>query len=345
MKYFTDYVLYSSLYRILELNTKEKLMLKFDTNNKTFEPLTQGNFKQEHVLERYDFQSAIVNSWDKIKNNLNIPTAYLVGQEVTPHHSVQNSIDLLAFDTDDSSIIVIELKRDKDKLQLLQSLTYASMVATWDKETLIDKIQHNLSTDTEELIDLINDNPLSSTVKIILISERYDPEVIITADWLSNEYGMNVTAFSVSLYKLEGDTFVNFEQRLPLKELDDVYEKRGASKSRKTNQSTITWDDVLPKLKYPFAKEALDYCLLTKEGDPSRRRFVSFRSNHDGFAYIIINFTTKYINVYIKGQPENAELRLKQHFKNEIEVSEWAQGYSFKVANYEQFQELKSWLG
>ena len=59
-------------------------MLKFDTNNKTFEPLTQGNFKQEHVLERYDFQSAIVNSWDKIKNNLNIPTAYLVGQEVTP---------------------------------------------------------------------------------------------------------------------------------------------------------------------------------------------------------------------------------------------------------------------
>ena len=87
-------------------------MLKFDLDHKTFEPLAQGNFKQEHVLERYDFQSAIVNSWDQIKNSLNIPTAYLIGQEVTPHHSVQNSIDMLAFDIDDSSIIVIELKRD-----------------------------------------------------------------------------------------------------------------------------------------------------------------------------------------------------------------------------------------
>lgn len=115
-------------------------MLKFDLDQKTFEPLTQGNFKQEHVLERYDFQSAIVNSWDKIKNSLDIPTAYLVGQEVTPHHSVQNSIDVLAFDSDDSSMIVIELKRDKDKLQLLQSLSYAAMVATWDKEILINKI-------------------------------------------------------------------------------------------------------------------------------------------------------------------------------------------------------------
>ena len=318
-------------------------MLKFDTNNKTFEPLTQGNFKQEHVLERYDFQSAIVNSWDKIKNSLNIPTAYLVGQEVTPHHSVQNSIDLLAFDTDDSSIIVIELKRDKDKLQLLQSLTYASMVATWDKDTLIDKIQHNLSTDTEELTDLINDNPLSSTVKIMLISERYDPEVIITADWLSNEYGVDITAFSVSLYKLEGDTFVNFEQRLPLNELDDVYEKRGASKSRKTNQSKVTWDDVLPKLKYPFAKEALDYCLLTKEGDPSRRRFVGLRKNHNEFDKVSVLVREKYLNIYLDGQPDNAEEILQQIF-GDIEIMEWARGFSFKIDTLEQFQNLKEWL-
>lgn len=319
-------------------------MLKFDVRHKTFEPLTQGNFKQEHVLERYDFQAAMINSWDQIKNILNIPTAYLVGQEVTSHHSVQNSIDLLAFDIDDSSIIVIELKRDKDKLQLLQSLTYASMVATWDKETLINKIQHSLTNDTAELIDLINDNPLSGTVKIILISERYDPEVIITADWLSNEYGVDITAFSVSLYKLEQDTFVNFEQRLPLKELDDVYEKRGSTKARIVREPKVNWEDVLPKLKYPFAQEALDYCLQFKEGDASRRRFVGLRKNHNSFDKVSILVREKYLNIYLDGQPDNAEKILQQKF-GDIEIMEWARGFSFKIDTSEQFQKLKDWLG
>lgn len=318
-------------------------MLKFDVQNKRFEPLTQGNFKQEHILERYDFQSAIVSSWEQIKHSLNIPDAYLVGQEITPHHSVQNSIDLLAFDSDDSSIIVIELKRDKDKLQLLQSLSYAAMVATWDREKLISQIQHSTVSDSEELVDLINNNPLSNTVKIILISERYDPEVIITADWLANQYGLDITAFSVSLYKLEDDTFVNFEQKLPLKELEDVYEKRGL-KALKSDKSLITWDDVLPKLAYPFAAEALQYCLETKEGDPSRRRFVGFRRNIDGFDKVAILVREKYLNIYLEGQPDNAEELLHRIFGN-IEVLEWARGYSFKVDNSKQFQILKTWLG
>ena len=319
-------------------------MLKFDMDNKRFEPLAQGNFKQEQILERYDFQSAIVSSWEQIKHSLNIPDAYLVGQEITPHHSVQNSIDLLAFDSDDSSIIVIELKRDKDKLQLLQSLSYAAMVATWDREKLISQIQYSTVSDSEELVDLINNNPLNNTVKIILISERYDPEVIITADWLANQYGMDITAFSVSLYKLEDDTFVNFEQRLPLKELEDVYEKRGL-KALKSDKSLITWDDVLPKLEYPFASEALQYCLATKEGDASRRRFVGFRRGLDGFSSITINFRAKYLNIYLTGDPIDAESFLLNKFGADLTISEWAKGYSFNITSDTQFRQLKEWLG
>ena len=220
-------------------------------------------------------------------------------------------------------------------------MTYASLVATWDNDNLISKIQHGITSDTEELIDLINDNPLSGTVKIILISERYDPEVIITANWLSNEYGMDIKAFSVSLYKLEGDTFVSFEQRLPLKELEDVYEKRGATKARK---SIVTWEDVLPKLKYSFAQEALDYCLQYKEGDASRRRFIGLRKNHKGFDKVSVLVREKYLNIYLDGQPDNAEEILQQNF-GDIEIMEWARGFSFKIDMLEQFQNLKDWLG
>ena len=84
---------------------------------------------------------------------------------------------------------------------------------------LISQIQRKYNTDPEELIDLINDNDLNPEIKIILVSELYDPEVIITAEWLNDRYGLDITAFAVSLHKLNDQYFVNFEQRLPLKEL------------------------------------------------------------------------------------------------------------------------------
>jgi len=319
-------------------------MLKFDLENKAFEKLVQSDMTEEHILERYDFQSAIINSWDTVKNNLNLPTAYLIGQEITPHHSVNNSIDLLAFNPDDSSLIVIELKRKKNKLQLLQAITYAAMVSTWDNDKLISKIQKNINPDLEELEELISNNELNSDVKIILISELYDPEVIITAEWLSNNYQVDITAFSLSLHKLGKQYFVNFEQRFPLKELADMYEERGHRNKIKRIKKTVTWEDVIPKLQYKFAQRAIDLCLSEKEGEASRGRFGSMRSNYDEFNWITLNFRHKYINVYIKGMPENAKELIASKFSSKIEILTWAKGYSFNIQKEKQFDELTDWL-
>jgi len=43
--------------------------------------------------------------------------------------------------------------------------------------------------------------------------------------------------------------------------------------------SEVSWEDVLPKLKFSLAKKALELCRNEKEGDPRRRRFTHFRSN------------------------------------------------------------------
>jgi hypothetical protein len=319
-------------------------MLKLNPEKKTFETLIQSELKTENILERYDFQAAMVKSWETIKNEIGLPTSYLIGQEINPHKSVGNSIDLLAFNPDDSSLIVIELKRDKNKLQLLQALSYASMIAKWNKETLISEIQRPVNPEPNELIDLINNNELNSEVKIILISELYDPEVIITAEWLNNNYGLDIVAYSVSIHKMEEQIFVNFEQRLPLKELADVYEERGRKLKVSSTKPSETWEDVLPKLKYKFAKKALDLCRKEKDGDPSRRRFVGFRSNYDGFVWISINFREKYLNIYIKGKYENAEKFLKSNFSDKIEIFSWQDGYSFKIDNEKQFDDLVEWL-
>lgn len=176
-------------------------MLKVDLSSKKFEKLKETELKQEKILERYDLQKLIVNSWETFKNEIGIPAALFVGEEIKPHETVQDSIDILAFDQDDSSLIVIELKRDKNKFQLLQSLSYAAMISNWDSERVLANIQTIHQENSNEVKEIIENAEINEEIKIILIFEFYDPEVIITADWLTQQYKMNITAFSISLHK------------------------------------------------------------------------------------------------------------------------------------------------
>jgi len=308
-------------------------MLKFDEYSRKFDKVAATEMKSENMLERYDLQEAIVESWELFKNEIGLPSAYLIGDEIAPHTSTQNSIDLLAFNPDDSSLTVIELKRDRHKLHLLQAISYAAMVSTWDTEILISKIKNKCNPEPQELIDLINNNELNTDIKIMLIAEYYDPEVIITADWLSNNYSVDITAFAINLHKIGNEKFLTLEQSYPLKALTDVYEIRGKAKrkSRSSKAEEITWDDVLPKLEYSFARKGIELCSKIRAGEPSRRRFGSIRTNFDGFTWVSINFRRKYINVYLKGDFEGMHEHLLKIFENEISLNTWRDGLSFIV--------------
>lgn len=320
-------------------------MLKFNTTAGKFEHVAQSNLKERNLLERYDLQTAIVGSWNLFKNEIGFPSAFLIGQEITPDNTTQNSIDLLAYDADDSSLIVIELKRDKNKLQLLQSLSYAAMVAKWDTETIMKTIRNNASEDSEELIDLVESNVINTDVKVILVAEQYDPEVIVTADWLTTIYGLNISAFALSLHTLNDQTFIDLDQRYPLRELSDVYDSRKAKKSSKARTlKNVSWDDVIPKLAYDFGKPGIEICLKHNSGDAARRRFSSIRTNFDGFTWITINFRAKYINVYMKGIFDGDHELINSKFSDTVELSRWRDGSNFNVTTQQQFEELIVWL-
>lgn len=319
-------------------------MLKFDIKNRQFENLKETILKEEKILERFDLQEAILNSWELFKNEIGLPSSYLIGKEIKPHGSTQDAIDLLVYNPDDSSLIVIELKRDKHKFQLLQALSYAAMVSKWDTDELISKIQKNYNPEPSELIDLINSNELNSDIKIILISEYYDPEVILTADWLSSNYSVDITAFAISLFKLDNQTFLSLDQRYPLKDLADAYEIRGKKTKSKKKKNDIEWGDVLPKLKYSFAQRGIDICKKFRKGDPSRRRFGNLRTNYDEFSWVSLNFREKYINVYLKGNFEGSQDFLQSKFKDKITINTWRDGLSFFVETESQFEDLVKWL-
>jgi len=241
-------------------------------------------------------------------------------------------------------MVVIELKRDKHKLHLLQALSYAAMISKWDTEMLISKIKREWNPEPQELIDLISSTELNSDVRILLVAEYYDPEVILTADWLSGTYSVDITAFTISLHKLGEETFLTLDQRYPLRDLADSYEVRRKHKAKKRPQDDVTWEDVLPTLEYQFAGRGIELCSRIRAGNPARRRFGSLRSDYDGFSWISINFRRKYINVYLKGDFDGAQDLIQGHFEEQLNIGTWRDGFSFQVETQSQFENLVSWL-
>jgi hypothetical protein len=168
-------------------------------------------------------------------------------------------VTLCAIDQNDSSLIVIELKRDKNKYQLLQALNYAAMVASWDSEKLVNILERNKTILSAEALELIKENELSGDIRVILIAENYDPEVIITSNWLSTQYGINITAFSVGLHKIGSDLILEVDQKYPLPELSEAYESRRKKKTEE-GLTEVSWEEIIPKLNYEFAKKGIELC-------------------------------------------------------------------------------------
>jgi hypothetical protein len=309
------------------------------------EKIDDTDMTSEKILERSDLQEYIVNSWDLFSSEISLPGAYLIGKEIQPHESVKDRIDILSLDQNESSLVVIELKRGKDKNQLLQAISYAGMVNTWTVDDIIKRIENN-----DELKDSLNSDEFKNSpnsnefkIKIILISESYEPEALMAADWLKITYGVDITAFSVCLHKINDHIYLDIDQKYPLQELSDAYEARN-KKILDTGQLKRTWDDIKKKLDYEFGIEGIDRCLKRSNGDSGRSRFVSIASKGD-FKNIIINFRYKYINVVTTTiNKEDGKKYLEKTFSSKVKITEWKGGLSFNIDNKEDFKKLMEWL-
>ena len=319
-------------------------MLKFKVDEKVLENVKESKFRTENILEKYDLQQAIVNSWEAFKNELGYRNLYLIGKELATDEYTGNKLDLLAYDLDDSSLVVIELKRDKDKRQLLQALTYAASVSRWDVDKLLDSIQKKDADDLEELRDLISKSTPVSETKVILIAEEFDPEVILTSDWLSVNHSVSITAFALSLFTENDQKYISLDQRYPLMEIQETFASRKKNRGRSANSADVQWEDVIPKLKYSYAKQGIDLCQRIKAGEPGKRRFSTIRTNWSNFNSVDLNFWNKFVTVWLFGVFDDNEEYLRKQFRDEISISSWRGGLSCKVETERQFEDLVKWL-
>jgi hypothetical protein len=309
-------------------------MLNFDTTNGKLVSCKETNLIDESILERYGFQAAIIASWDEFCNELGMGQLYYVGSEVIPHDSCRDSIDILALDWDGTPI-VIELKRAKHKLQLLQSLSYAAMLSTWTADDYLrltaDKPYHE---DVKCLLEGYDELP---SPKVVMIAEDYDPEVILTANFLRN-HDIDLTAVGVKLVKHNNDILMSFDRRYPLPGLEDTYTPRGQSKKRVSEGEEIetTWNDVIEVSKLPWVSTAISE--LKKIGfaseNPVKRYFGAKRGTPLG-NIVAVSFRLDNMMVHVSGQtPENEE-NLKQLMQLPLEswgrTGDRRSGWAFRV--------------
>src|ERR1019366_8938386 len=137
---------------------------------------------------------------------------FFVGSEIVPHDACRDRIDLLGLSRDGTPV-VFELKRHRDRLQVLQAISYAAMVKKWDAARFLAALGTKHDEDTDELRSLLADEAFNlGEPEIVLIAESFDPEVILAAEWLS-QFKVPISDFAISGVEHGGDTLISIDQR------------------------------------------------------------------------------------------------------------------------------------
>ena len=300
-----------------------------------------------NVLEKEDLQATILRSWDAFCNEIGFGELFLVGSEIVPHESCDDRIDILAVGRDGVPV-VFELKRHRDKRQLLQAIAYAAMVSRWDAERFRKELGGKNDDDTEELRSLLDDEGFAlGSPKVVLIAETFDPEVILAADWLS-EFGVSIVAFAVEVVTHGGETLLSIDQKFPLAGVDDAYVRR--SRRAQTPPDETSWDEALKDVTWPFAKRAIKIFLGHGGGSPHRRAFNSIYAGCP-LGRVHIAFRRKYLTVYTQEQSPEAEAALRKGLGDVVPFKRWGNentknaGFTFTIETEAQLNRFLQAVG
>jgi len=264
-------------------------MLRIERQKKCFTRLEQPSCADASITERYGLQEFIFNSAEPFFAELG-QKLFVIGQEVQPSEVVQDRVDLLALDPNGNAV-VIELKRGNNKLQLLQAVAYAGMIAKWKPEDFLSLLSQERSDKLVDFLD-VDTIEINREQRILLIAEAYDYEVLVGAEWLHNKFDVDILCCRISLATdaASGTEYLSCTYVFPAPELAHQAVPRRAPISLPARWED--WDDALSRVpntaeadyfKSELAKGRDSYLLkrILRYRIAGRRRFeISAKNSH-----------------------------------------------------------------
>jgi hypothetical protein len=259
------------------------LMLKIDKSKKDLVLLEAKTMRESGFWERRDIQEMICRSPDAFCEELN-EYIHFVGSEVRPAEFVQDRIDLLGIDPDGSAVIV-ELKRDNHKLHLLQALSYGGMVAKWETKRFLDELckfnkqKQGIEEAKEEIEEILDEGDIEAVnrnQRIVLLAEQFDYEVLITAEWLTEKYNVDIRCYRLALAKNGNDDFLTCTRAYPPPELTEVAIRRRRKKEIGDTAAT-SWDEFLLKIENQHEANFIRNQIALGQENKSSRLSITYR--------------------------------------------------------------------
>jgi hypothetical protein len=273
------------------------MMLRIDKTGKRLIRLQETTLTDTNHWER-QLQDMICASPDEFCQELS-EKLWVLGQEVRPSEKVADRIDILAVDEEGNSVI-IELKRGTHKLHLLQAISYAGMIAKWSEDKFVETLAQSYGQAIDEARSAIQEHitelaALNQFQRIILIAEDFDPAVLISSEWLHENYAVDIRCYRMALSQEDGKEYLTCSCIYPPLEIASI--GRGVDKNpNESGESWTSWDAALEnvenhalvafyksELDQPATEKHLRYRDLIYRLEGKRRLFVGCRSK---YAYV-----------------------------------------------------------
>ncbi len=209
--------------------------------DKAMELIAPTTFSAGGIRERQDLQAILRDNPEAIT-----PGLLLVSEEFSNWEDSASRIDLLCLDRN-ANLAVVELKLDDSRTMDVQAIRYAAMVSAMDSEDVMSAHAAYMTrrgrTDVDSrrvLREFLGaaegeDIAISTKPRIILLASSFSKEVTTTVMWL-NERDLDITCIQCRVYDIEGKTYLDLEQVIPLPSASD-YQVRLRDKAIRTERA------------------------------------------------------------------------------------------------------------
>lgn len=250
-------------------------MLRIDRENQRLISLEMPTLADISISERYHLQEFISGSpaafFKEIGQEL-----YVVGKEIEPSTNVQDRIDLLAVDKEGTGV-VIELKRGTHRLHMLQALSYAAMIAQWEPDDFFRLLGDDRREALTDFLE-VEKEQINRQQRIILIAEAFDYALLVGAEWLSEQYGVNIMCCRIAV-ATDPATKVEYlvcSNVYPAPEIAAAAAPRG----RRTGTVELKWSDwntALAGVSNPAVVDFFQQQIEAKRESHLRKRNLHYR--------------------------------------------------------------------